>query len=495
MLRIENMTFTYKGHLAPAVQGINLHVPPGQIVLLTGASGSGKSTLLHCINGLATEHYGGLQQGDIRVAGRELTKKPLWEISEVVGTVFQNPNTQFFQMNVEDEIVFGMEHAHFERREIEKRLTKSLYDTGIESLRCRDIFSLSSGERQKVAMASILALEQPLLLMDEPTANLDIAAIHDLKDILCTLRGQGRTLLISEHRLWFLRGIVDRVVTIQHGEIVYDGVPDVLSDNDFRRRFGLRMWDKLPYHQTQTISEIDRTDEPALRTELLAGGGVKKTTIVSNASITVNKGHCVAIMGYNGAGKTTLSRIITGLEKEKKGSVWLAGRRFKSKERIGKIACVAQQADQQLFADSVIEEMLFGQPDDSITREKIGNSLNSFDLTHLRDRHPHSLSGGEKQRLAIAAAIIKEPALMILDEPTSGLDGFHMNRLAAEIDFLRQKGLSFIVITHDMELVMAVCDEIIWMESGTIRQTISSGEFNEFFEKLLENNKLERLAV
>jgi energy-coupling factor transport system ATP-binding protein len=139
--------------------------------------------------------------------------------------------------------------------------------------------------------------------------------------------------------------------------------------------------------------------------------------------------------------------------------------------------------------------MLFGQPDGSITREKIGNTLNSFDLTHLRDRHPHSLSGGEKQRLAIAAAIVKEPALMILDEPTSGLDGFHMNRLAAEIDFLRQKGLSFIVITHDMELAMAVCDEIVWMESGTIRQTISSGEFNEFFEKLLENNNLERLAV
>jgi len=477
----------------PVLREINLHIPPGQIVLLTGASGSGKSTLLHCINGLATGHYGGIQSGSISVAGRELVGKQLWEISEIVGTVFQNPNTQFFQMNVEDEIVFGLEHAHFDRGQIEKRIAKSLLDADIESLRSRDLFSLSSGQRQRVALASILALEQPLLLLDEPTANLDVAAIAELKDVLVNLKNQGRTILISEHRLWFLRGIVDRVITIQAGQVIYDGYPEKLSDDNFRSRLGLRMWNQLPPEQFKPDSDSSHCAE-SLKVEQLSGCPVKKKMIINSVSLSVEKGACVAIMGHNGAGKTTLSRIITGLEKQKKGAVYINGLSTKTKDRIGKIVCVAQQADQQLFSDTVLEEVLFNQPDNQDIHRRSDELINIFDLSHLLNRHPHTLSGGEKQRLAIAAALISQPEIIILDEPTSGLDAFHMSRLANEIKELCKKGLSFIVITHDMELAASVCDKILWMENGTVTKTITKTDMYDFFDKLMNNN-IERLTV
>jgi energy-coupling factor transport system ATP-binding protein len=487
MLKLKDLTFTYSGSQSPALKRINMEIPPGRLVLLTGPSGSGKSTLLHCINGLAGNHYGGKVEGSVSVAGRDIAGKELWEISSLTATVFQNPNTQFFQLNVGDEISFGLESFFSEPEEIEQRLSNALRQAGIENLRRRDLFTLSSGEKQKTALAAILAMDQPLILMDEPTANLDIAAIRELQKIIERLKAQGRTIIISEHRLWYLKDIADDVAVIDQGQIVYNGPTSILESTDFRKKHGLRMWNEPPeipdiISKMRDYSECDIL----LKTKSLCGGPGKKT-LIEDVNLSLPSNHCFAIMGSNGTGKTMLSRILTGLQKETAGKVEIKGKYLIGKKRIGKIACVSQQADQQLFCDSVINEIETQLHCQEKTEISPAELLKDFDLFDKKDQHPHTLSGGEKQRLAIAAAMISEPDIMIFDEPTSGMDKRRMVMLAEQIEKLCSRGLLILIITHDMELVSLVCRKIFWMSGGTIERTIERKEFNNFFDNLMKD--------
>ncbi len=487
MLKIHDLTFTYPGQKIPALSSVNADITPGKLVLVTGPSGSGKSTLLHCINGLATQHYGGSAEGEISVAGREIAGKSLWQISELVGTVFQNPNTQFFQLTVEDEIVFGLEHAGLDRATIERQLIRALQDVEIEHLRHRDLFTLSSGEKQKVALASILAMDQPLILLDEPTANLDIAAIHELKEIFKKIKKQGRTILVSEHRLWYLRELADQLIVIKDGQIAYDGQPNILKSTEFRDAIGLRIWEQSP--QTKmTISCLKKHQETILKVSGLTGGPSRKKHIVNNIDLTLETGCCVALMGHNGAGKTMLSRLLTGLQKEQQGSITINGQALKTRQRIGKLACVTQQADQQLFSDTVLDELLIHPDDAPATRQQAEQMLKQYDLSQLAGRHPQTLSGGEKQRLAIAAAMIANPGIIILDEPTSGMDRRRMELLAEQIVTLCRQKVLVILITHDVELVASCADQILWMENGTVTETINRNGFEVLLNDLMKMN-------
>lgn len=493
MLKINDLTFTYPGRSTPALQSINIHIAPGRLVLLTGPSGSGKSTLLHCINGLAAMHYGGIVKGQMDIAGREIEGKSLWQISELVGTVFQNPNTQFFQLTVEDEIAFGLEHAPLDRQTIEKRITKAMADVEIEHLRHRDLFTLSSGEKQKVALASILAMDQPLLLLDEPTANLDITSIHELKRILKKLKDQGRTILISEHRLWYLKEMADQLIVMKEGRVVYDGESDRLKSSEFRDMIGLRIWDQVPQiTKTESCSSAKSSQESFLDVSGLTGGPSGKKQIINDVSFSLKPGRCIGLMGQNGTGKTMLSRMLTGLQKEKKGTVSIQGKILKHRQRIGCFACVTQQADQQLFSDTVLGELLLQSDQVSIVPQQAEEILKQYDLIELKDRHPQTLSGGEKQRLAIAASMIGNPGIVILDEPTSGMDRMRMEMLSMEIQKLCQKGILVIVITHDIELVCLCCDRVLWMENGTICKMINGHELGEFSNGLMKFNSTER---
>lgn len=490
MLRIENLTFTYNGQHEPALDGINLNIQPGKLVLLCGQSGSGKSTLMHCINGLSPNHYGGKINGHIWIGGREINDKSLLQISELVGTVFQNPNTQFFHLTVEDEIAFGLEHLLFDKNEITKRVNQALKDVEIEHLKFRDIFTLSSGEKQKVAIAAIIAMEQPLILMDEPTANLDIPSILDLRKLLIRLKQQGRTIIISEHRLWYLRNIADQTIIIKEGKIVYDGNPQVLNDTDFRQNNGLRIWDKLPkinqFFQEATLSQT------ILNVDNISAKAGKNTIILNDINIKLQASQSAAIMGSNGAGKTFLSRTIIGLNKEAKGSISIEANQLKAKNRIGKIGFVSQHADQQLFSDTVIGELLIttiASAEDIIDAQEI---LTKCDLDNLTNRHPQTLSAGQKQRLAIASSLAVDNKIIILDEPTSGMDYKRMKLLADEVNNLCRQGVLVIIITHDIELVSLCCQRIFWMEKGTITKIIEPSGYNELFTEQLKLDNKER---
>ncbi len=489
MLKIDDLTFTYTGHKLPALESINLEVAPGKLVLVTGPSGSGKSTLLHCINGLAQIHYGGKLEGDIHVAGRDTSGKPLWQISELIGTVFQNPNTQFFQLTVADEITFGLEYAGFDNKTIKDRFRKALADVEIEHLRNRDLFTLSSGEKQKVALASIIAMDQPLLLMDEPTANLDIVSIHELIKVLQKLKNQGRTIIISEHRLWYLRELADQVVVIKDGKLIYDSEPDILNCSEFRDEIGLRIWNE-PGEVTKSYVP-QNNNSPILDITNLSGGVGKNKQIIKNVSLSLKAGNCIALMGHNGTGKTMLSRILTGLQKQHKGTVSIEGKILKPKHRIGKIGCVTQHAEQQLFSDTVLGELLLKPNINSIEGDCSEEILRQYDLIALKDRHPQTLSGGEKQRLAIAASMAMNPGIIILDEPTSGMDMLRMRNLSQQIKKLCDKGLAVIVITHDIELVSLCCDQILWIENGTIAKNIERQQYIKFFNELIKFNTQE----
>ncbi len=488
MLKISDLNYSYAGPNNPALANVNIQVSPGKLILVTGPSGSGKSTLLHCINGLAPRHYGGILDGQICIAGRDIAGKSLWEISELAGTVFQNPNTQFFQLTVEDEIMFGLEHSGLDPETVVERLELALADVEIEHLRYRDLFTLSSGEKQKVALASILAMDQPLLLMDEPTANLDISSIHELKHLLGKLKKQGRTMVISEHRLWYLRELADQVVVIKNGALVYDGPPDKLASSNFRQKAGLRIWDHSPEVEDRPGQSGPNV---ALEVQGLYGSVGRNKQIVNNVNFAVEAGACIAVMGHNGAGKTTLSRIITGLQKEDKGVISIKGEVFKPKSRIGRIGCVTQQAEQQLFSDTVLGELLLSPQNDNTDDVAAKDILKQYDLLELKDRHPQALSGGEKQRLAIAALMALDPEIIILDEPTSGLDMMRMRKLAAEIKKLCDQKIPVIIITHDIELVLLCCDKILWVDNGTIARTIYRSQYQKFFYDLMKFEKPE----
>ncbi len=484
MLKVEDITFTYTGQNKPALMNINLEVSPGRLVLLTGPSGSGKSTLLHCINGLAPMHYGGKLEGDIWIAGRETAGKTLWQISELTGTVFQNPNTQFFQLTVEDEIAFGLEYSGLDRQAIIKRINKAIEDVEIEPLRNRDIFTLSSGEKQKVALASIIAMDQPLLLMDEPTANLDIPSIHELKKLLAKLKDQGRTIIVSEHRLWYLRDLADQVIVINDGQLIHDGKPEVLYSSDFRDKIGLRIWDQPP-----KITDSEHNDfrkQAVLEVNRLSGGAGNRKDILCDVNLSFKAGECIALMGHNGVGKSMLSRLLTGLQKESKGIITINGAALKHRSRIGQIGCVTQQAEQQLFSDTVLGELLLKPKDTAIDAGIAADILKLYGLLTLKDRHPQTLSGGEKQRLAIAASIAMNNEIIILDEPTSGMDMKRMKMLAQEVRKLCSRGILVMIITHDIELVSLCCDKISWMENGTVVKTLNRMQYNEIFHELLQ---------
>ncbi len=487
MLKIENLTFTYTRQDEPALRDINIDISPGRLVLLTGPSGSGKSTLLHCINGLAQMHYGGKLEGDIWIAGRETAGKTLWQISELTGTVFQNPNTQFFQLTVEDEIAFGLEHSGLDRQAIKKRINKAIEDVEIESIRNRDIFTLSSGEKQKVALASILAMDQPLLLLDEPTANLDIPSIHELKKLLAKLKNQGRTIIVSEHRLWYLRELADQVIVIKDGQLIYDGKPEILNSFQFRSENGLRIWDQPPEITDSVVNDFKK--QTLLEANCLSGGANKNKDILNDVNLSFKTGECVAIMGHNGVGKTMLSRMLTGLQKESNGMISIKGNPCKYRQRIGKIGCVTQQAEQQLFSDTVLGELLLNPKDNPMDADKAKDVLSQYGLIALKDRHPQTLSGGEKQRLAIAASIAMDNDIIILDEPTSGMDKKRMRMLALEVRKLCSRGILVIIITHDIELVALCCDKIAWMENGTVAKTLERNEYNELWVSLKISDK------
>ena len=385
-----------------------------------------------------------------------------FEISRHVGSVFQDPRSQFFTTNATDELAFGCENLGLPSKQIQENVERAFSDLHMTALRNRNLFKLSSGEKQKIALASAYALQPEIYVLDEPSANLDKTSTLALKDLLRRLKNQGKTVIISEHRLSFLMSLADRILYIDGGHIQYDWTPHELRqlNEATRRSLGLRSLDTV-YLPTKMKKVPEKPAILDVRKLSVTLGGKR---ILKDVSFSVGKGEILGITGKNGIGKTTLARTLCGISREASGEIWINHERPRKKTRAKYFSFVMQDADYQLFTESVEDELRFGNSKVSGLQQKMKDALMSLDLSTYSQRHPLSLSGGQKQRVTIAAAAVSPAPIVIFDEPTSGLDGEHMEKVGIMLRSLAENGKTLLVISHDAEFLSNACDRIYNLE-------------------------------
>ena len=473
MIDIKDVSFSYGGKDGKALNQVSLHISKGECVLLVGLSGCGKTTLTRLLNGLVPSFYEGKLSGEVLIEGKPVSEYKDGSLSQKVGSVFQNPRSQFFNVDTTGEIAFGCENIGISHEQILDRVSKASYDLEMGSLMNRDIFSLSGGEKQLVAIASVYAMNPDIYVMDEPSANLDMEVTERLKKIITLLKRQGKTIIIAEHRIAYLRDLVDRIVYMKNGSIIREYSRKAflaLSDSE-RKKMGLR----AVFPERLSIKSPDRIcPTEVLLTENLAVSYSKREPLIASISTTAHVGEVIGIIGRNGQGKSTFAKCVCGLLKEAAGKIIVNGSPLSSKQRAGKIYLVMQEPGYQLFADSVEKELRvsFGHKKSEADKERAEQLLEQLGLSEKKDRHPLSLSGGEKQRLSVAAALMQAAHIFFLDEPTSGLDLENMNRVSALLSDLRSEGKTVFVITHDYEFLLNTCDRVLWLDHGTIRKDV-----------------------
>lgn len=452
MIEVKNVSYTYSDSREKALNNVSFTVNDGEIVLCTGRSGCGKSTVIRVINGLCPDYYGGTLEGSVSLNGENSAEMDLTEISRRVGTLFQDPERQFFALNVEDEIAFALEWMGIDRDEIKRRLERVIKRFSLESIRNNSIAALSEGQKQKVGLAEIVALHGKNIILDEPTANLDPKSTEDLARLLLELKQEGYCIFIVDHRHYWLNSVADRVLVMSNGQIEKEGDFSILDNEKLQKEYGLRK--AYVTDIRSLLKDLNPTDtEYVVKGEHVAFTYKDGKTIFKDLNFAVPEGINVLI-GENGIGKTTLSRLIFGLEKLSGGKIEFKDPKGKKPLQLGSI--VLQNTDYQLNMQTVYQEVAIcmtlaegvkPQPG------KVMELLEKLDLSALSYRHPQSLSGGQKQRLVIACALAKNPQVLVLDEPTSGLDGANMQRIKNILHDYAKDGRAALVITHDLELI------------------------------------------
>lgn len=464
MIELNNVSFQYEGEQKEScLKNINLYVNRGEVVLLTGESGCGKTTLTRLINGLIPNFYEGKLEGEVKVKGQRINTLPLYETAKIVGSVFQNPRSQFFNVDTTSELAFGCENRGMPINEIEDRINKTFIELNLKTLIGRSIFNLSGGEKQKIACASVYTCQPDVFVLDEPSSNLDICAIEELRKMIEQLKSNGKTIVIAEHRLYYLREIADRIIYMKNGVIEKEFSSKEMKELSVLKlnSMGLR-----PLSLIQ-VAEKEVTCHTCYQKMVLKNFDFSYKHQVSTINIptlSVPEGAVVAVIGHNGAGKSTFGRCLCGLEKRCKGVLSFCNTNYKNKDRLKNCYMVMQDVNHQLFTESVLDEVLLSMKEENL--EKAETILSKLDLLELKERHPMSLSGGQKQRVAIASAIASEREIILFDEPTSGLDLRHMKEVADNLKDFHSLRKTLFVITHDLELILESCTYVLHMENG-----------------------------
>lgn len=459
MIRMKDVSFRYLNS-TEGVSGIDLMVNEGECVVFTGPSGGGKTTLTRLLNALAPSYYTGTLTGTISINGKSLTQMPQYTVARQIGSVFQDPKSQFFSSELAGEAAFACENYGFSAEEIRDRTDDAIVSFGLNGFRSRNLDVLSSGEKQKVAIASVYALRPDIYVCDEPTSNLDKTGAEQLAAVFKQLKAEGHTIIIAEHRLSWLHGIADRFIYVRDGRFLWErntAEMEQLSPEE-RERYGLR---EITEKGDRTIQTPTRnTDQfPALCVKSLSCRR-KKTKIFRDINFSAPAGQITAITGHNGIGKTSLALVLSGLWKEESGQVVVDGRELSARERRKQTWFSSNDTGTQFFTNSVSEEVLLNMKHSEEHLEKARSLLKRLGLYRYKDVHPASLSCGQKQRLAIACGILSDRTILIFDEPTSGLDGGNMKIIADVLREAADQKKVVLVITHDDELICRCDSEI-----------------------------------
>jgi len=471
IIDVNHITVSYNG-TDNVLDDISLQVAEGEWILITGPSGCGKTTLARVICGLIPHAISALISGDLVVDGAENLKLPLDQIAQHAGMVFQNPSSQLFHLTVEEEIAFGPRNLGLSDEEVQKRVTWIIGEMELEELRGKRPDKLSNGQKQLVAISAVLAMQPNVLVLDEPTASLDISSTNILMNALAMMNDRyGITIVMIEHRLTSLIHNVNRVYVMNAGRIVVEGSPkQVFSDPNLRKTYGLRRLVEEPMALWHTLIKKDGHKDPAEQCLLgfeNVNAGYDGNAVIKNINFRIYPGEFVSLVGANGAGKSTLGLVAAGLLKPKNGKVvYRAG--MSSKPGLD-IALLFQNPQIQLFTNSVDEEISFAPKNYDCFDLKIHSTLlEKADLEPLAEKHPMKLSLGQQLRTALASCVAIQPRLVILDEPTLGQDWEHLSRLMNYLKALNKNGTAILLISHDYKLVHRYSQRVLLMEEGKI---------------------------
>ena len=500
MIDVASLSFSYVSELTgdrvEALKDVDLSADAGSLTLVCGASGCGKSTLMKALTGLVPQMTPGELDGVVSINGRNLADVALTDVGHLCSSVFQNPRTQFFCDTVAEELAFCGENYGRERATLRQQSERAAKLMGISHLLERKLTTLSGGQLQKVALACALASGAPVLLADEPTSNLDPAAISEVRAALKVLKEQGLTIVVVEHRLHFLRGLADQVLLMESGRVTrrWNGAEFFSMGQAQRRSLGLRtLVDPGPpetwvgqVKEGRQEKQTGRQEKQVGRQEKQVGRQEKREATPSQIRLSCRglsfaygaspvfegldadfpAGQITCIAGANGVGKTTLVRVLCGLAAPSSGSISMDGVPASRKTRRSACALVMQDTGRQLFSDTLAGELTIGA---SHASGQSGEQLLAdFDLANLGERHPLSLSGGQKQRLVIAAARATGRPIVILDEPTSGVDARHLDSITATLRRIADEGAAVVVVTHDGEFAAACADRLITLTATGI---------------------------
>lgn len=462
-IELHNVSFAYDDSTV-IFEKINFTAEYGEVALLAGHSGEGKSTLLSLLSGIIPNIVTGNLSGEILIDGQNIVGKKMGEICRKIGVVLQNADSQIIQKKVEDEIAFGCENLAFTPEKIQKQIEIVCKLLKLEKE--WNTHTLSGGQKQRLITASTLAMGQKILILDEPLANLDTVGATHLMNTLRSLSKAGYCVLVVEHRLDMVLSFVDTVWHIGNKKVE-------------------KIDDKEGYltSQTTSIKDTSATHERGnkLITMQNVGFSIQNKEILQDISFDIFKGERLLLLGENGCGKTTLMRLIASLNKPTNGKIThTLGIKIKSKKWFQKVGVIYQNPDYQLFMPTVKQEIEFGAE----SKEYAQIIMDKFALTNLKDRHPQSLSEGQKRRVSIAAVCATKPEILLLDEPTVGQDYEGLRRLVELLnDLHEQTGGTMITVTHDVRCCKALCDRAIWIKDKTIYKTGGKELCELFFER------------
>ena len=495
MITIKNLSFQYSTEEELVLKNINLSVHQGECILLCGKSGCGKSTLLKIINGIIPEFYQGKITGSVEVAGMNPFETEIYKISEKVGSVFQNPKTQFYTTNTTDEIAFALENYGLERAKIQKRLQEVQETMHISGLMDRNIFALSGGEKQKIAIAAVYALNPEIFAFDEPSSSLDMDSMLELSKLMEQLKEEGKTIIIAEHRLWYLKKLVDRAVYLENGKITKEYSMEEMQNlsEEERCRTGLRHTDfpgdsptwkersaiMLSASEKHTdiekrsfvshLFKVERRDSVVKRDS--SGNALeleikdllykrKERTVFNIDRLGFERGKIIGIVGKNGMGKSTFAKVVCGLARQTTGEICKNNKGISVPKRRKNSLLLMQEINNQLFTDSVYDEIRLTSA--LKEEEQFRMCMADMQIDQLKEKNPHSLSGGQKQRVIILSALLSRKKILFLDEPTSGLDYASMKVVAKNIKKFKAEKKLILIISHDMEFLEEVCDRVLF---------------------------------